>query len=283
MRLQIVHSAPQPIAPNMNQATRQSFIPAPPSCYVERGNIASSTQALDDYGFLVIKNAVNTDTLREFANSYFRLFPESFQQTENNTWKQFSDTSSPHGVGSHPANSFVRSDIFSTLLRDCRLNELVASHFPSTSQLLPRVILRCFTNYSTRHTLPHRDKEYIKPLEPNLHKAITIWMPLTPVGKYNGQLIYFPKSDYIASRSEQISLEGSPLDLDMIPELKSSPWFFPIIEYGDLLVHTMDVIHSSFPPEADTYTRLSIDLRYVNNLQYTDSRWLNPWRGDDKF
>ena len=257
--------------------------PAPSSCYVHKDDTSSSQNLLNAHGFLVIKQAVGVDILKSFASHYFRLFGNSFLQDEDGNWSHVLPLSAPHGVGTHPANSFVTSRIYSSMIRECNVSQIVYNHFPATTSLLPRSIVRCFTNFSTRHTLPHRDKEYIKPSDPLRHKAITIWLPLTPVGISNGQLIYFPSSDHTITKSDRICRESSPLDLDLMPELLETPWYFPVVEYGDLLVHTVDVIHSSFTPESGSYTRLSIDMRFVNDLRYTDYRWLKPWRGDDKF
>ena len=57
-------------------------------------------------------------------------------------------------------------------------------------------------------------------------------------------------------------------------------WYRPILEEGDVIFHSLEIIHASFD-SISTLPRLSIDLRYSSSIEDEDPRWKNTWRGDD--
>ena len=54
----------------------------------------------------------------------------------------------------------------------------------------------------------------------------------------------------------------------------------PIIEEGDVIYHSLEIVHASFDSSSNI-PRLSIDLRFSASDEDHDPRWSNPWRGDD--
>ena len=57
-------------------------------------------------------------------------------------------------------------------------------------------------------------------------------------------------------------------------------WYRPIIEIGDVIFHSLEIVHASFDSNS-IMPRLSIDLRYGASDFDLDSRWSDDWRGDD--
>ena len=57
-------------------------------------------------------------------------------------------------------------------------------------------------------------------------------------------------------------------------------WYRPIIEIGDVIFHSLEIIHASFDSFSNI-PRLSIDLRFAASEDDLDPRWSNEWRGDD--
>ena len=57
-------------------------------------------------------------------------------------------------------------------------------------------------------------------------------------------------------------------------------WIRPIIEEGDVIYHSLEIVHASFDSNSNI-PRLSIDLRFSASAEDHDPRWSNPWRGDD--
>jgi hypothetical protein len=241
-------------------------------------------ELLDKLGFLIVRNAVKFSVLAGFAESYFSLFdPLTYTRISDVQWRQNCAYPIDHGIAGHPANNFVRSQDFVDFLRQTDLYSLISALFPSSPFPLPRVILRCFSNYSSRSTMPHRDREYLRPSQPQLHKGLTVWLSLTPVDVSTGQLVYLPLSSKAYADCDKHASPGRPLSIENIPDLTEETWLVPRLEYGDLLIHNLDIIHSSFTPKSRDFLRLSLDLRFVNNLAYSDHRWLAQWSGDDAF
>lgn len=247
-------------------------------------NTSNAEALLERNGFLILRNALDPILVSDLAGFYFSLFERGFfTRLSTDKWRQNHPFLLEHGTGNHPANTFVRSALFFKLLEQSGLDKTISDIFPSCTNPLPRIIVRCFSQFSRRSTLPHRDIEYIQPSDPKCHKAITVWLPLTQVDETTGQLIYFPKSHTVNDKCNQVAQNGKPLDREKLPELFFNSWVIPEVKIGDVLIHDLYSIHSGFTPVSREFVRLSLDLRYVNNLRYTDPRWLSSWRGDDAF
>ena len=142
------------------------------------------------------------------------------------------------------------------------------------------MIVRSFSKLSERCTYAHRDKEYF--VSPNPKNVATCWIPVGSVGKDKGQLIYLLGShknehlfDQKVSKEKIISK-----DFDKLSKNLNMDWYRPIIEEGDVIFHSLEIVHASFDSNS-ILPRLSIDLRYSSSIKDEDPRWKNAWRGDD--
>ena len=98
----------------------------------------------------------------------------------------------------------------------------------------------------------------------------------------NGQLIYLLDSH---KREEEIDkLVNSERiiskDFKKLSNSLNLKWYRPIIEIGDVIFHSLEIIHASFD-SLSNIPRLSIDLRFAASKDDLDPKWSNEWRGDD--
>ena len=63
-------------------------------------------------------------------------------------------------------------------------------------------------------------------------------------------------------------------DLDKLSKDLNLQWIRPIVEEGDILFHSLEIVHSSFDSSSNI-PRLSIDLRFSATVDDHDPRWLN--------
>lgn len=232
-------------------------------------------------GFLVIKNVIPKLDIDNARDAYFKLFKNGEYKKLNCKWIHQNNHQDPHGCNNHPSREFLKKEQFLKIILSEKLNYLTKKLLRSEEVFLsPRMIVRSFSNLSSRCTLAHRDKEYF--CCKNSKNVITCWIPLGPVGSEYGQLIYLADShkkekliDNIVSDEKIISK-----DLDKLSQDLNLQWLRPVIEEGDIILHSLEIVHSSFD-SLSNIPRLSIDLRYSSTIDDHDPRWINPWRGDD--
>ena len=140
------------------------------------------------------------------------------------------------------------------------------------------MIVRSFSKISKRCTYAHRDKEYFKSQNPN--NVATCWIPLGQVGPLFGQLIYLLGSQFKESKIDKLvnSEKIITKDLGDLSKNLNLNWIRPIIEEGDVIYHSLEIVHASFDSSSNI-PRLSIDLRFSASDEDHDPRWSNPWRG----
>ena len=236
---------------------------------------------IKDIGFLVVKNVIPKVDIKNARDAYFNLFNNGEYTKLHNEWIHLNNHIDPHGCNNHPSKDFLKKDQFLKIISSEKLNYLTKKILKSEDIILsPRMIVRSFSNLSSRCTLAHRDKEYFQ--SKNSENVLTCWIPLGPTGPKYGQLIYLKNShkkeeiiDNLVTKEKIVSN-----DLDKLSKDLNLEWVRPIIEKGDIIFHSLEIVHSSF----DSYSnipRLSIDLRYSSSYKDHDPRWSNPWRGDD--
>ncbi len=236
---------------------------------------------LKEIGFLVIKDVLPKQDINKARDTYFSLFKNGEYEKLNNKWIHLNNHMDPHGCNNHPSKEFLKKEQFLKIIFTEKLNYLTKKILRTEDIILsPRRIVRSFSNLSSRCTLAHRDKEYF--LSKNSNNVMTCWIPLGPVGPKYGQLIYLKDShkkeeiiDKLVTNEKLISK-----DLDKLSKDLNLNWVRPIIEEGDIIFHSLEIVHSSFDSFSNI-PRLSIDLRYSSSLNDHDPRWSSPWRGDD--
>ena len=108
-------------------------------------------------------------------------------------------------------------------------------------------------------------------------------IPLGNVGANTGQLIYLLDSHKREEDIDKLVNSEKIISKDLKDLSNSSlnlKWYRPIIEIGDVIFHSLEIIHSSFDSKSNT-PRLSIDLRFAASDFDLDDRWADEWRGDD--
>ena len=233
-------------------------------------------------GFLVVKNVINKKLINNARNTYFSLFENGEYKRHKNDWIHLKNHKDSHGCNNHPSIEFLKKNEFKKIINSQSIQKITKKLLRAESSILcPRMIVRSFSNISERCTFAHRDKEYFKSSSPK--NIITCWIPLGFVGINTGQLIYLLDShkkeeeiDKLVNSERVISRNLN--DLSNSLNLK---WYRPIIEIGDVIFHSLEIIHASFDSNTNI-PRLSIDLRYSASSELDlDIRWLNEWRGDD--
>ena len=237
--------------------------------------------SIKDLGFVVVRNLFPKFYIDEARDAYFNLFKDGEYKKENGNWINLKNHKDSHGCNLHPSKSFLNTDKFLNIINFKKLNDLSSMFLKTKKSILsPRMIVRSFSRLSERCTYAHRDKEYFQ--SPNPSNVITCWIPLGPVGEHNGQLIYLKNSHKKESIVDNFVKKDKIIsqDFDQISKDLNLNWIRPLIKEGDVIFHSLEIIHASFDSNSDI-PRLSIDLRFVSTNQDNDPRWSNSWRGDD--
>lgn len=236
---------------------------------------------LSNNGFLVIKNIITKEQVKLARDKYFSLFQNGEYKKEKGDWVHLNSHPDPHGCNRHPAKEFLKSDEFHSIVSSKKLFKVAKRILNSDkTTLCPRMIVRSFSKLSERCTYAHRDKDYF--FSPNPKNVATCWIPLGSVGVDNGQLIYLLQSHKDESFFDKKVTKDKIISkyLETLSKNTNLKWYRPIIEEGDVIFHSLEIIHASFDSNS-ILPRLSIDLRYSSSIKDEDPRWKNAWRGDD--
>lgn len=241
----------------------------------------SALKSLNDMGFLVVKNVIPKNKIVNARNAYFSLFKNGEYKKDHENWIHLKNHEDSHGCNTHPSKDFLNTKEFKDIVRSEKLFELSKKILKTeNAKLSPRMIVRSFSKLSKRCTYAHRDKEYFKSQNPN--NVATCWIPLGKVGPLFGQLIYLLGSQFKESKIDKLvnSEKIITKDLGDLSKNLNLNWIRPIIEEGDVIYHSLEIVHASFDSNSNI-PRLSIDLRFSASAEDHDPRWSNPWRGDD--
>ena len=268
------------------QASKQKFLCYPSSdvntfSFEDFISKKNSLKSLKEKGFIVVKDVITKKEIDNARDVYFSLFKNGEYKKESVTWKHLYNHEDSHGCKNHPSIQFIKTKQFFEIVNSDKLVSLSKKILNSDNvKLSPRMIVRSFSKLSKRCTYAHRDKEYFK--SPNPQNVATCWIPLGPVGKLLGQLIYLIDSQKIESKIDNLVNEEKIVskNLGNLAEDLNLKWIRPILEEGDVIFHSLEIVHASFDSNSNI-PRLSIDLRYTASEDDHDPRWSNPWRGDD--
>ena len=236
---------------------------------------------LKEIGFLVIKNVIPKEDIYRARDAYFSLFKNSEYEKLDDKWIHLKNHVDPHGCNEHPSQEFLKKEEFLKIIVTEKLNYVTKRVLKTEDVFLcPRMIVRSFSCLSSKGTLAHRDKEYFFSKNPD--NVMTCWIPLGPIGTKYGQLIYLNNSNKKEKIIDNLVTDEKIIsrDLDKLSKDLNLKWVRPILEVGDIIFHSLDIVHSSFDSFSNI-PRLSIDLRYSSSIHDHDPRWSNPWRGDD--
>lgn len=239
------------------------------------------TPSLSDLGFLVVKNVLDKKVIKSARDNYFNLFEQGEYKEFNNDWIHLKNHEDLHGCKNHPSIRFLKNKEFLKIINSNLIKKVSRKLLNSESAILcPRMIVRSFSNLSDRCTYAHRDKEYFKSFHPK--NVITCWIPLGYVGSSNGQLIYLLDSHKRENEIDKLvnSKRIISKDFNKLSDSLNLKWYRPIIEIGDVIFHSLEIIHASFDSFSNI-PRLSIDLRFAGSTDDLDPRWSDEWRGDD--
>ena len=258
---------------------------APKKHYIEYNDLLNDEEKFFDKvnidGFVVLKNALNTKTLSKLRNKYYNLFPDNYK-FKNDSWHQINNPAGSHGYGNHPVKKYLKSEEFLNFAYGNQLKKIASIFLGSNETVISkRILVRSFSKCSTFTTQAHKDSDYY--VSSDQSKAITAWVPLGPADKDHGQLIYLENShnfslkDYSSlNKSERVITS----DLEKLASQKSSKWLIPKIEFGDILLHCLKIVHASFE-SIKTVPRLSCDIRFAASPEFLDPRWNSFWFGED--
>jgi len=253
----------------------------PPSQYhIDSNDLLNRHDSECFGGFLVVKNVFSHEIIDSIRSQYFSMFENDYTH-DGQDWIHVKNTKLRHGVGSHPANTFVKSKSFCEFIQSDILKKLAAVLLNSEQSVLcPRVILRSFSHFSSKCTLAHRDREYFHVKDNS--KAITAWVPIGPADLYHGQLIYLKNSHRNVSTITALVKKDRTIasDLKSLADQLDTTWELPTISKGDIIFHCLDTVHASFDTN-NTIPRLSCDLRFASSIEHLDPKWSTYWRGDD--
>ena len=232
-------------------------------------------------GFLVVKNVINKQLIKNAREIYFNLFDQGEYKRYQNDWIHLENHKDSHGCNNHPSLKFIKKKEFKKIINSDLINKISAKLLRTDNAILcPRMIVRSFSSISERCTFAHRDKEYFKSAIPK--NIITCWIPLGIVGADTGQLIYLLESHKKEKEIDKLVKSERVIsrDLNDLSNSLNLKWYRPIIEIGDVIFHSLEIVHASFDSNS-IMPRLSIDLRYGASDFDLDSRWSGDWRGDD--
>ena len=232
-------------------------------------------------GFLVVKNVIPEDDIIFAREKYFSLFKNGEYIKKENNWIHLRNHEDDHGCNDHPSRSFLNTEEFRKVISSKKLIKISKIILNSNNaSLCPRMIVRSFSHLSKVCSPAHRDKEYF--ISPNPNNVATCWIPLGSVGANNGQIIYLLDSHKEESYFNKIVKTKKVIssNLEKLSKSTGLQWYRPILEKGDVLFHSLQIVHAAFDSSSDL-PRLSIDLRFSSTVNEHDPRWSNSWRGDD--
>ena len=177
-------------------------------------------------------------------------------------WIHLKINEDSHGCKNHPSKDFLNTKEFKDIVCSEKLFEISKKILKTeNAKLSPRMIVKVFQSYPKDVTYAHRDKEYFKSQNPN--NVATCWIPLGQVGPLFGQLIHLLGSQFKESKIDKLvnSEKIITKDLGDLSKNLNLNWIRPIIEEGDVIYHSLEIVHASFDSSSNI-PRLSIDLRF---------------------
>ena len=244
-------------------------------------NKESFKNKINEQGFLVVRDVMDKKKIEVLRDHYYQLFTDEYIK-KNNDWFQIKEPQDSHGYGNHPVKNYLKSDTFVNFNDDQYLSKIVSVLLNSDMSILSkRILVRSFSRLSTFTTSAHRDKEYY--VSSNPEKVLTSWIPMGPADRIHGQLVYLENSHDFSFEDKSNKRKKDRIiskDLNKLALEKGSKWLIPKINLGDVIFHSLSIVHASFDSNT-LIPRLSCDLRFASSKEYLDSRWNDYWYGED--
>ena len=244
-------------------------------------NKESFKNKINEQGFLVVRDVMDKKKIEVLRDHYYQLFTDEYIK-KNNDWFQIKEPQDSHGYGNHPVKNYLKSDTFVNFNDDQYLSKIVSVLLNSDMSILSkRILVRSFSRLSTFTTSAHRDKEYY--VSSNPEKVLTSWIPMGPADRIHGQLVYLENSHDFSFEDKSNKSKKDRIiskDLNKLALEKGSKWLIPKINLGDVIFHSLSIVHASFDSNT-LIPRLSCDLRFASSKEYLDSRWNDYWYGED--
>ena len=234
-----------------------------------------------DLGFLVVKDVISKELIKKSRDVYFSLFKSREYIKQRNEWIHIKNHKDLHGCGNHPSKLFLQSNELWNVVNSEKLKKVSNKLLNTKNTIIsPRIIVRSFSKLSYKHTYAHRDMEYYK--SPNIRKVITCWIPLGPADVNHGQLIYLEESHKRQNAISKLVKRDKIIseNLNKLSDKFRLRWIRPILNEGDVIFHSLEIVHSSFESKS-IFPRLSIDIRFAASDSDLDPKWSTSWRGDD--
>ena len=245
-------------------------------------NKESFKNKINEQGFLVVRDVMDKKKIEVLRDHYYQLFTDEYIK-KNNDWFQIKEPQDSHGYGNHPVKNYLKSDTFVNFNDDQYLSKIVSVLLNSDMSILSkRILVRSFSRLSTFTTSAHRDKEYY--VSSNPEKVLTSWIPMGPADRIHGQLVYLENSHDFSFEDKSNKSKKDRIiskDLNKLALEKGSKWLIPKINLGDVIFHSLSIVHASFDSNT-LIPRLSCDLRFASSKEYLDSRWNDYWYGEDR-
>jgi ectoine hydroxylase-related dioxygenase (phytanoyl-CoA dioxygenase family) len=242
-------------------------------------------------GYLFLRGVLDPPTVIALRQAYFAQFDPGYLRAGTGAAEGiFSGHRTPelpeHGVIGHPAYRFVRSDTFEAFAADPRLEKLAAAVLGGSVQRLPRAIVRHFDRSTPMASRAHVDYSY---LDRGSDRLLTAWIPLGDCPRPTGGLLYLEGThgmdradfDFLRTVSDRPGdTRAISHDLGWVAEQLGRRWRWADYQAGDVTIHSPHIVHASLDTTTDVM-RVSADLRFLRQGDEPDTRWLQPWAGDD--
>jgi len=241
-------------------------------------------------GYLLLRNALNRDTVLAFRRYYFE------QTRDSGLVDEHSDPAL--GVaGTGPIDlARLRHALFSRvvpgeLYRDFCSQPAIRDWYSwflgADTFLHRRKILRHTRPLETgvgTATQAHYDLVYLRE---GTDRVLSSWIPLGACPISRGGLMYLEGSHRRVLQEEAEGRLKRPAasitaDLPALADEYDARWLVADYQAGDMLVHSAHVVHASLDNvDAEGRMRLSTDIRYQRRDEPIDWRWQRHWHEHD--
>jgi ectoine hydroxylase-related dioxygenase (phytanoyl-CoA dioxygenase family) len=242
-------------------------------------------------GYLYLRGVLDRQSVMALRQAYFAQFDPTYLRAGTNPAEGvFSGRRPPnlpaHGIAGHPAHRFVRSHTFEAFAADQRLQQLASAVLGGPVRRLPRAIVRHFDRSTPMASRAHIDYSY---LDWGGDRLLTAWIPLGDCPRPTGGLVYLEGThhmdradfDFLRTVSDRPGdARAISHNLGWVADQLGRRWRWADYQAGDVTIHSPHIVHASLDTTTDVM-RLSADLRFLHEGDEPDTRWLQPWAGDD--
>lgn len=248
-------------------------------------------EAVEVHGYTIVRGALPRDLVLDLRREFFAKFVVGGVSPDGQlvSPEQASLLMAQFGRAGHQATLLQASHGYRQLVEAVPLLKIAESLLSCRVRLLPRQVLRLYTQFSRSGAMAHFDEAFVH--QPP-HMICNMWIPLGRTDAGTGTLIYLPRSHlkdlYRAREVYHSTLPSLPKDgypfgssLDEIAaSMKLGRWEYVELEPGDISIHHPRTLHAS-TDSSSAYARLTTDIRFVPSDWFADLRWDEVWSSDD--